>query len=141
MDGGGGRCRGGTLMRASGHARGRRAMRAVAALVAATALAGCGHVGRPLYHWDGFQNQLYEHFKGQGAGPDDQLRALDAQAERARAAGAALPPGFRAHRAMVYLRMGRDDEARVQLEAEKASFPESAPYMDFLLKNMKAPRP
>lgn len=120
--------------------RGPRAAGAAAVLALCAALTGCGHAPRPLYHWDGFQGQLYEHFKGQGSGPDEQLRALDAQAEKARAAGAALPPGFRAHQAMLCLRMGRDGEARAYLEAEKASFPESAPYMDFLLKNMKVPR-
>ncbi len=42
--------------------------------------------------------------------------------------------------AMIYLRLGRFDEAKLQLESEKASFPESSPYMDFLLKRMTAPK-
>jgi hypothetical protein len=128
------------LMAALLHRAGGRRPAALAAAALCAALVGCGHAPRPLYHWDGFQGQLYEHFKSQGSGPDDQLRAMDAQAQKARAAGAALPPGFRAHMAMLYLRLGRDDEARAQLEAEKLSFPESAPYMDFLLKNMKTVR-
>jgi hypothetical protein len=79
---------------------------------------------------------VYEHFKGDGSGPDEQLLHLQAQEQAARAGGAALPPGFHAHVAVLYLRLGRGDEARAQLEAEKASFPESAPYMDFLLAKM-----
>jgi hypothetical protein len=105
-------------------------------LAVALALGGCAQAPRPLYHWDRYQTSLYEHFKADGKGPDEQLRALQAQAEKARGLGAALPPGFRAHLAMVYLQLDRPDEARAQLEAEKAAFPESARYMDFLLARL-----
>jgi hypothetical protein len=114
------------------------------ALVAATAvgslLPGCVETPGRLYYWEGFQGQLYEYFKADGSSPEEQLRILGAQAEKARARGAALPPGFRAHLAMIYLRLGRDGEAKLELEAEKANFPESAQYMDFLLKRMTAPK-
>ena len=113
-------------------------------LVAATAIgcvfAGCAEAPKRLYHWEGFQGQLYEYFKADSSSPDEQLRILGAQVEKARARGAALPPGFRAHLAMLYLRLGRDGEAKQELEAEKANFPESAQYMDFLLKRMTAPK-
>jgi hypothetical protein len=98
------------------------------------ALVGCAQPPRPLYHWGGFQNQLYAHFKSDGSGPAEQLRLLEAEALRAQGAGLPLPPGFRGHLAMLYLKLGRDGEAFAQLEAEKAAFPESAPFMDFLLK-------
>jgi len=109
-------------------------------LVIAIAVGGCAQPQRPLYHWDGFQRQLYEHFKGDGSGPAEQLRILEALAEKAQGSGGMLPPGFRAHLAMIYLRLGRFDEARLQLESEKATFPESAAYMDFLLKRMTEPK-
>jgi hypothetical protein len=35
---------------------------------------------------------------------------------------------------MLYAETGRDDLAVQQLQAEKAAFPESAAYIDFLLK-------
>jgi hypothetical protein len=112
-----------------------RTLRNAVALTA-LALAGCAQAPKPLYHWEGFQGQLYEHFRSDASGPAEQAAVLEAQVQRAQAGGAALPPGFRAHLAMVYLRLGRDGEARTQLEAEKTSFPESAQYMDFLLKRM-----
>lgn len=113
----------------------------VAATAASSVLAGCAPAAPArLYHWEGFQDQLYEYFKSDRSGPEEQLRILDAQAQKARARGAALPPGFRAHLAMIYLRLGRDGEARQELEAEKANFPESGQYMDFLLKRMTAPK-
>ena len=116
-------------------------LRLVAAIALGSVLAGCAQqASTRLYHWEGFQGQLYEYFKADTSSPEDQLRILDAQAQKARASGAALPPGFRAHLAMIYLRLGRDGEAKQELEAEKTNFPESSQYMDFLLKRMTAPK-
>lgn len=109
-------------------------------LVLAAALTGCVQPPRNLYQWGGYQDQLYEHFKGDRQSPSEQVRVLEAQAQKARAGGMALPPGFRAHLGMMYLRLGREDDARRLLEAEKASFPESTQYMDFLLKRLNAAR-
>jgi hypothetical protein len=106
------------------------------ALAAASLLAGCAQRPQPLYHWEGYQRQVYEYLKGDGSPPGEQLTVLQAQAEKARATGAALPPGFRAHLGMLHLQMGSYDEARRMLEAEKSAFPESTQYMDFLLKRM-----
>lgn len=103
-----------------------------------TALMGCTQPTKPLYHWEGYQRQLYEHFKGTESDAQAQLRQLEAQAQKAQGAGAALPPGFRAHIGLLYLNLGRADEAQKQFESEKAVFPESAPYMDFLLHKIKA---
>ena len=114
--------------------------RLVAAIAVGSVLVGCAEAPKRLYYWEGFQAQLYEHFKADSSSAEDQLHVLDAQAQKARASGAVLPPGFRAHLAMIYLRLGRDGEAKQELEAEKANFPESAQYMDFLLKRMTAPK-
>jgi hypothetical protein len=99
-------------------------------------LVGCAQAPKPLYQWDGYQRQIYDHFKGDGSSPTEQLSVLQAQAEKSRAVGAALPPGFRAHMGLLYLQLGRAGEARQMLEAEKLAFPESTQYMDFLLKGL-----
>lgn len=112
----------------------------VAVLAFGALLAGCVQAPRSMYQWDKFQPQLYQHFKGDGSGPSEQLLVLEEQAQKAQAEGRALPPGFRAHLAMIYLRLGQQEQARVQLESEKSSFPESAHYMDFLLKRMSSPK-
>lgn len=109
----------------------------IAALGLAVGLVGCAQPTKPLYHWEGYQRQVYEHFKRDKTGPEEQLRQLQAQAEKARGSGAALPPGFRAHMGLLLAEMGRTDEAREHFEAEKLAFPESTPYMDFVLGSMK----
>ena len=112
-----------------------RAASAIVA-VACVLLAGCAAPQKPLYHWEGYQRQVYEYLKNDGTAPAEQLAAMQAQAEKARATGSVLPPGFRAHLAMVHLRLGHGQEARELIEAEKIAFPESAQYMDFVLKSM-----
>jgi hypothetical protein len=106
-------------------------------VVLATAITGCATPQQQLYHWDGYQRQIYEYMKGDGVAPGEQLKALEVVAEKARAGNRALPPGFRAHVGLVKLQLGQELEARNHFEAEKAAFPESAPYMDFLLKSMQ----
>jgi hypothetical protein len=119
---------------AIGHAR-------LTACALALFITGCAQPVKPLYHWDGYQRQIYEHLKGEVQDPFAQLAQLQTFADRAKAAGNALPPGYRAHLALVQLRLGRDAEAAQWLAAEKASFPESTPYMDFLLSRMKPAKP
>lgn len=104
------------------------------------ALAGCATRQPPLYSWETFPRQQYDVLLRSGtASPDAQILALQAHAEKARAAGAALPPGFRAHLGMLQLAVGNADQARAMWQAEKLAFPESTPYMDQLLKRLDAP--
>lgn len=98
---------------------------------------GCAHQGpQPLYYWGSYQSQLYGHLKGE-KGPEEQIAALEADAEKAASEGLALPPGFRAHLGLLYGETGRTDKMATNLEAEKEHFPEGAGFMDFLLKNFK----
>lgn len=103
-------------------------------------LAGCAHKGPPpLYVWESFPKMQYDTLLAGGNSPSEQMAAMDAQAERARATGAALPPGFRAHLGMLRLAAGDVDQARYLWESEKQAFPESSPYMDQLLKRLNGP--
>jgi hypothetical protein len=104
-------------------------------------LAGCAHkpTRPPLYMWDTFPKMQYDTLLRAGVTPVEQVAAMEAQAEKARAAGAALPPGFRAHLGMLKLSAGDPAQARQLWQAEKLAFPESTPYMDQLLKRLDAP--
>ena len=108
------------------------------ALIASLALVGCAQPGpKPLYQWDGYQAAVYQHLKSNGSEPGAQISALEAQIEKNQAAGVATPPGMRAHLALLHSKMGDDVAARRHLEAERAQFPESAAYVDYLLKTTK----
>lgn len=104
--------------------------------------AGCAQRGPgPLYMWGNFPRQQYDALVKAGISPAEQIVPLEEQAAKARATGASLPPGFRAHLGMLKLAAGDADQARQLWLAEKTSFPESAPYMDQLLKRLDPPAP
>lgn len=97
-------------------------------------LTGCAaNQPKPLYQWDGYQPQVYEYFKGQ-KNPEEQIGALEQALQKIRAKGNRPPPGFEAHLGMLYAGVGKEQQAVQAFEAEKEAFPESAAYMDFLLK-------
>jgi hypothetical protein len=106
----------------------------VLALVAM--LTACAQAPKPLYMWDNFPREQYEALLHQGASPEGQIQAMEQQASKAQTANAVLPPGFRAHLGMLYLNTGNIDKARELWLAEKRAFPESAPYIDQVLKRL-----
>jgi hypothetical protein len=115
--------------------------RALLAASLVALLAGCAHKPStpPLYMWGGFPKMQYDSLLRAGVTPAEQVGAMEAQAEQARAAGVSLPPGFRAHLGMLKLSAGEAGQARQLWQAEKLAFPESTPYMDQLLKRLDAP--
>ena len=119
----------------------RTSIRRALAAAGIALFAGCAQKPVSLYMWEDFPRQQYDTLlhAGNGAGPQEQIRAMEAHAEKARGTGAALPPGFRAHLGMLQLDVGNVDRARELWLAEKTTFPESAQYMDRLLKRLEAP--
>lgn len=90
----------------------------------------------PLYQWDAYQPQVYAFFTGKKAVPE-QIDALEKARQQILAKGNAVPPGFHAHLGALYASVGRSDEAKQELTAEKQAFPESSAYMDFLLSKFR----
>lgn len=109
--------------------------RALALLGTALLLAGCVSAPKPLYQWDSYPAQVHKHFKGES--PQAQIDALELQLKNTQGDGAATPPGLHAHLGMLYSKVGRDDLMVEQFELEKAKFPESAPFMNRLLAQLK----
>ena len=106
-------------------------------LLALAVLGGCASAPRPLYHWDGYNVAVYDALRGDRRPVGEQISRLREQVERARLHGEALPPGLRAHLGLLLLRQGDAASAESAFEAEKAAFPESAAYMDFVLRSLR----
>ncbi len=105
-------------------------------LLAAGLLAGCAGP-KTLYSWDQYQPTVYQYYQQDKTSPEGQIASLQQAVEQARAKGQAVPPGLNAHMGLLYAKTGRDTEAFQYFEAERNQFPESAPYMDFLLSKNK----
>ncbi|AIR88758.1 DUF4810 domain-containing protein [Pseudomonas cremoricolorata] len=101
-------------------------------LLGSLLLAGC-NTPKPLYQWESYQPQVYQYFNGQSK--EEQAIALERDLEKIKAKNGAVPPGYHAQLGLLYSELGRDDQMVQQFNTEKALFPESAAYMDFLLSN------
>ena len=116
-------------------------LRTASAALVSLALLGCVQAPKQLYMWEAFPRQQYEVLLRAGVSPESQIQALEAHAEKARAANGALPPGFRAHLGMLHLATGNAATARQMWQVEKVAFPESGAYMDTLLNRLDGPHP
>ncbi|MDR8015823.1 DUF4810 domain-containing protein [Ectopseudomonas guguanensis] len=110
-----------------------RKLAALSAMLVLGVLGGCASGPQSLYYWDGYQQQVYQRFDSKSS-TEEQIAALEASVQKARAADRTLPPGFHAHLGMLYADAGKLDQVRQQFETEKALYPESATYMDFLMR-------
>jgi hypothetical protein len=114
--------------------------RGLAALCLLATLTGCAGP-KQLYSWNGYQLQVYAHLKNDGkSSPEEQIIELEKGIQQAAAKGAQVPPGYHAHLGLLYLNTGRTDQALAAWNQEKALFPESTKYIDFLIGNMKKNR-
>jgi hypothetical protein len=100
-------------------------------------LAGCAT--RPtLYTWGSYEEVIYASYAAPGKIPaESQVEALEKDYQQARATNKRMPPGWHAHLGYLYYQLGKTDQARQELQTEKAEFPESAVFMDRLLANVK----
>lgn len=116
-----------------------RALRTLTIAALAGLLGACAQPSKSMYNWDAYQPTVYKYLKEDGADYTVQAQALEQNIEKARATNATLPPGFRAHLGMLYLKMGDESKGIEQFEGEKTAFPEAAPFMDFLMRNANKP--
>ena len=98
-------------------------------------LNGCANEPKPLYNWDGYQQTVYQHYQQTETSPQEQIDTLKKNIEASKAKGLTVAPGLHAHLGLLYVTTGAVDLARTEFKTEKALYPESAVYMDFLMKN------
>lgn len=112
-------------------------MQRAAALSLAGLLSGCGSAPQALYSWNDYEKQVYNYLRSDGSSEEEQILVLEQGLARSAAGQAALPPGYHAHLGLLYLNTGRSHEALQAWEKEKALFPESTQYIDYLIGNLK----
>lgn len=112
--------------------------RAAVSAALCAAVAGCQTAPRTLYHWGSYEGLLYQGYSAPGkASPEQQIETLKADLEKAGAAHQPTPPGLHAQLGYLYAQTGKADAAWAEFETEKRLFPESATFIDGLLKRMK----
>lgn len=112
-----------------------RARFTCAALLLSPALSACSSQRPPLYYWPGYQEQVYSSLS-QKADPAKSIAVLEEGLAKAQSRNQIPAPGYYAQLGYLYAQIGRADQARSSFEKEKSLFPESAHYMDMLLRSM-----
>jgi len=97
-------------------------------------LSGCATKPPNMYSWGSYEPQVYAHFKST-ASPEQQIAALEKNLPSS-SNNISLPPGYHAHLGMLYGEVGRMDDMKKEFETEKTLFPESTPFMDFMLRKL-----
>ncbi|GHU27856.1 DUF4810 domain-containing protein [Betaproteobacteria bacterium] len=107
----------------------------VLVFVFAAFLSGCATAPPTLYQWESYEAQVYAHLKGES--PEAQIEVMERDLEKIKAGDKTPPPGFYAHLGLLYVESGNDAKAIDCFTTEKGRFPESAPFMNFLLGKYK----
>lgn len=113
----------------------RTLLKACTAIALTGALVGCAGP-KTLYSWNNYNQQVYSYLKNEAL-PTEQILAMEESVQKANARQQTLPPGFYAHLGMMYLNAGKTDQALSAWAHEKAVFPESTQYIDYLISNLK----
>ena len=108
--------------------------------VLVAAIAGCA--AKPtIYNWGSYESLVYARYAAPGkVGPEQEIEQLEKDRQQGLAAHRRMPPGWHAHLGMLYLQVGKADQARQEFTSEKAEFPESAVFVDRLLANLAGPQ-
>lgn len=105
--------------------------------IATLILAVCAHQSQSatLYYWGDYHKLQYQALDGK-ASLEEQIAGMEKYFIDAASHHCKPAPGAHAHLGMLYAQAGNRAGAKAQFEKEKTAFPESATYMNFLLKNI-----
>jgi hypothetical protein len=116
----------------------RSAARA-AALALALACGACQSAKKPvtLYDWGEYEDSIYRMYVKSGEfRPEAELHVIETLMEEDALQLRRIPPGVRAHAAMLCAATGDTSAAAAYLRGEKEAFPESAAFVDGMLARM-----
>lgn len=106
-------------------------------LAVLSALTACTTTKEPLYYYGNYNSAVYAYFKSDELSAEEQITILEQVISDAANKNKAVAPGLHAHLGMLYFETGNPDLGTTHFETEKTLFPESARFIDFLLKSSR----
>jgi hypothetical protein len=101
-------------------------------------ISGCVTQKPTLYDWGEYEELIYQMYSEPGkAEPGTQVAKLSEDIGRMQAEGKRVPPGVHAHLGYMHYIQGNQGAAMSAFAIEKALFPESAVFVDAILKRLK----
>ncbi len=113
-----------------------RLLRVIVLVVGVSVLPGCA---RSIYEWGSYEGSIYDLYTDE-FNLQRNIDILTREVEKTRDTGGVIPPGKLAHLGYLHSLAGNVDAAVQSFEAEKAAFPESAKFVDFLITRVRATR-
>jgi hypothetical protein len=106
-------------------------------VLVAVAGIGCAQ-GHALYRWGAYEQVLYDMYEKPGtADPGTQAAKLREDVARTEAEGQRVAPGVHAHLGYIYYLQGNAAAAQQEFLKERDLFPESAAFIDGMLRRME----
>jgi hypothetical protein len=98
----------------------------------------CTGSPKSLYYWGEYEDSIYDIYLEPGKSSlTDEILRLEEQVQQAANHGKPVPPGLHAHLGYLYANDGDYNTAVIHFKREKEKFPESADFIDGMLKRMK----
>ncbi|CAG9001140.1 MAG: hypothetical protein CENE_03157 [Candidatus Celerinatantimonas neptuna] len=100
-------------------------------------LSGCASKPKPVFYWGDYETLIYQMYMKPGsADPATQISKLTVDIQKAHAKGLPIAPGIHAHLGYMYILDGKPALAREEFLKEKQLYPESASFIDGIIKRM-----
>ncbi|MCV2883415.1 DUF4810 domain-containing protein [Aestuariibacter sp. AA17] len=106
------------------------------AAAAVFVVSGC-KVTEPTYYHGNFNSAVYSYFKAEDVSIEEQILQVQEIIQTAEVKSKPVAPGVHAHLGMLFFEAGNAVQGLEHFQMEKTLFPESAQYIDFLLKSLK----
>jgi hypothetical protein len=106
-----------------------------AILAFAFALSACAV--QPKYNWGNYDRSLYSYYKDSTKSAEH-MAELESIVTDADASRKKVAPGIHAEYGYLLLQKGQSNDAITQFEKEKAEWPESAQFMNIMIKSATA---
>lgn len=104
-------------------------------LFSAILFTGCANRAPSMYYWGEYESLIYKMYVEAGtAEADVQIEKLTSDISLASTTGKKVPPGVYAHLGFMYVSKGDANRAIEAFNNEKALFPESAKFIDGMMK-------
>lgn len=104
-------------------------------IVVALMVQGCA-TQTTLYDWRNYEEVVYKQFKNES--PEEQIQILEKDLVAINKKGTTPPPGFYAHLAFLYGKVGQNGKMSEMLALEGSAFPESIPFLKNVRNGFKA---
>ena len=104
-------------------------------ILCAVLIQGCASQ-TTLYDWRNYESVVYKHFQNES--PEEQIQILEKDLLETNKKGTNPPPGFYAHLAFLYGKIGQTGKMNEMLALEGSAFPEAVPFLKNVRNGFKA---